>query len=98
MSKTVKNHKLLDYFDRTFFEVIDATDFMHYLYSGKFTEDLFYDVYELMTDYIQSDMCNSNLKKMAKKLYNSNDLFILTEERIELLIDEYEQSGMLVSR
>jgi len=98
MSKEVKDHKLLEYFDRTFFEVVDATDFMYYLYSGKFTEDIFYDIYELMMDYVQSDMCNSNLKKIAKKLYNSNDLFVLTEERVELLIKEYEQSRMLGSR
>lgn len=92
MSSSKIDYKVLDYFDRTFFEVIDQTDFMVYLYAGKFNQDLYLDVYEIVQDFVTSDLLNSRLKKMAKKLLDSGMIFDLTSERIDILIQEYEQS------
>ena len=59
------NHNELEYFDKIFFEVVKATNLLSYLCAGKYSVDIFYDLYEL------------------------------TEERFELLIEEYEQNRML---
>ena len=40
-------------------------------------------------------MFNINTKKLAKNIFKSGMLYELTEERFELLIEEYEQNRML---
>lgn len=100
MSKKVDKDrfKMLDYFDRIFFEVIDATDFMVFLSNGMYNTDTLLDIYETISDYVYSDMLNKSLRKVAKKLYDSGELFDLSNERLELLINEYEQSKLLGCR
>lgn len=92
------NHDELEYFDKIFFEVVEATDLLSYLYAGKCSVDIFYDLYELINDYVESDMFNINTKKLAKNIFKSGMLYELTEERFELLIEEYEQNTMLGCR
>lgn len=92
------NHDELEYFDKIFFEVVDATDLLEYLCVGQCSTDIFYDLYELIHDYVESDMFNMNTKKLAKSIYKSGLIYDLTEERFELLTEEYEQNRMLGSR
>lgn len=92
------NHDELEYFDKIFFEVVEATSLLSYLYAGKCSIDIFYDLYELIHDYVESDMFNINTKKLAKSIFKSGILYDLTEERFELLIEEYEQNRMLGCR
>lgn len=89
------NHDELEYFDKIFFEVVEATDLLSYLCAGKCSVDIFYDLYELINDYVESDMFNINTKKLAKNIFKSGMLYELTEERFELLIEEYEQNRVL---
>ncbi len=92
------NHDELEYFDKIFFEVVEATSLLSYLCVGKCSIDIFYDLYELIHDYVESDMFNMNTKKLAKSIFKSGILYDLTEERFELLIEEYEQNRMLGCR
>lgn len=92
------NHDELEYFDKIFFEVVEATDLLSYLCAGKCSIDIFYDLYEVIHDYVESDMFNMNTKKLAKSILKSGILYNLTEERFELLIEEYEQNRMLGCR
>lgn len=92
------NHDELEYFDKIFFEVVEATSLLSYLCIGKYSVDIFYDLYELIHDYVESDMFNMNTKKLAKSIFKSGILYDLTEERFELLIEEYEQNRMLGCR
>lgn len=89
------NHNELEYFDKIFFEVVEATSLLSYLCAGECSVDIFYDLYELINDYVESDMFNINTKKLAKNIFKSGMLYNLTEERFELLIEEYEQNRML---
>ena len=79
------NHDELEYFDKI-------------LCAGKCSVDIFYDLYELIYDYVESDMFNINTKKLAKSIFKSEILYDLIEERFELLIEEYEQNRMLGCR
>ena len=44
------NHNELEYFDKIFFEVVEATNLLSYLCAGECSVDIFYDLYELIND------------------------------------------------
>lgn len=92
------NHDELEYFDKIFFEAVESTNLLKYLCAGTYSIDIFYDLYEIICDYVESDICNRNTKKLAKSVYKSGLIYDLAEERFDLLTEEYEQNRMLGCR